>query len=137
MAQKRVTRASKRRLLFFGTISVVTIFYFIFSVFNYAMNIYRLQKEERELTQNLTSLKSDEKRLKTEIEKLKDPEYLARYARENYLYSKDGEIVIKVQADHNKKVETDKSETNYAFVIWIGSLSLLCIMGYVIRKSKR
>ena len=28
--------------------------------------------------------------LKVEVEKLQDPDYVARYAREKYLYSKDG-----------------------------------------------
>ena len=34
--------------------------------------------------------------LNQEIIKLQDPEYLARYAREKYFYSKDGELIIKL-----------------------------------------
>ena len=34
--------------------------------------------------------------LKSEINKLQDKEYVARYAREKLLYSKDGEIIIKM-----------------------------------------
>ena len=28
--------------------------------------------------------------------KLQDPDYIARYAREKYLYSKDGEFILKI-----------------------------------------
>ena len=31
------------------------------------------------------------------INKLQDPEYMARYAREKYLYSKKDEIIIKIE----------------------------------------
>ena len=135
MGRKRITKASRRRLLFFGTISVAMIAYFIFSVAYYATNIYHLQKEEKNLTQNLNALKADEKNLKTEIEKLKDPEYLARYARENYLYSKDGEIVIQLQKE-NKVATSTPQETNHAYMFFGGSIVLLVIIGYVIRKAK-
>ena len=35
--------------------------------------------------------------LKEEINRLQDPEYMAKYAREKYLYSKNGEIIIKIE----------------------------------------
>ena len=38
--------------------------------------------------------KEDE--LSDEVNKLQDPEYVAKYAREKYLYTKDGEIIIDV-----------------------------------------
>ncbi len=135
MVKKRVTKASRRRLLFFGTISIGIIVYFIFSLAYYTTNIYHLQKEEKKLNQNLTALKADEKNLKTEIEKLKDPEYLARYARENYLYSKNGEIVIQLQKE-NKKITPVPQETNHAYAFFGGGVILLFIVGYVVRKSK-
>ena len=31
-----------------------------------------------------------------DVDKLQDPDYIARYAREKYLYSKDGEFIIKI-----------------------------------------
>lgn len=137
MSRRKVTKASKRRLLFFGTLSIVIIGYFVFSLSYYAMQILKLEQEQKQLKQNLTSLKSDEKNLKTEIEKLKDPDYLARYARENYLYSKDGEIVIKVNSDE-KTIEEPTKKSNFSpYIIFGGSLILLFIIGYVVRKSKK
>ena len=31
-----------------------------------------------------------------DADKLQDPDYIARYAREKYFYSKDGEYIIKI-----------------------------------------
>ncbi len=136
MAKKRITKASKRRLVFFGTISLGVIVYFITSFTYYAVNIYQLKQEEKTLKEDLNILKADEKNLKVEIEKLKDPDYLARYARENFLYSKDGEIVIKLQQDtQTKNIDSDKMD--YTYIIFIGSMILLFIVGYTVKKGKR
>ena len=48
------------------------------------------------LEKQLTELKNDEAALKVNVEKLQDPDYIARYAREKYLYSKDGEFIIRI-----------------------------------------
>lgn len=137
MASKKVTKASKRRLMFFGTISLAIMVYFFISAFYYAMNIYQLEQEHKQLTSELLSLKQDEKSLSTQIEKLKDPEYLARYARENYLYSKNDEIVIKVQNESKQIEKIIVKKQNYTYVLFGGSLVLLLVVAYVIRKSKK
>ncbi|MFI3260808.1 MAG: septum formation initiator family protein [bacterium] len=40
---------------------------------------------------------SKEESLKSEVTKLSDPDYVARYAKEKYLYSTDGEIIIRFE----------------------------------------
>ena len=35
-----------------------------------------------------------EESLEGEVVKLQDPEYVAKYAREKYLFTKDGELII-------------------------------------------
>ena len=37
-----------------------------------------------------------EEALKVDADKLQDPDYIARYAREKYLYSKDGEFILRL-----------------------------------------
>ena len=37
-----------------------------------------------------------EETLSSDIIKLQDPDYIARFAREKYLYSRNGEIIIKI-----------------------------------------
>ena len=54
-------------------------------------------KEKEFYTQELSKLKEEEEYLNMEVEKLKDPDYVARYAREQFLYSKDGEFNIRIK----------------------------------------
>ena len=58
-----------------------------------------INNEKHELQNKLVSLKDEEEVLNSDIKKLEDPEYVARYAREKYLYSKDGELIIRIPND--------------------------------------
>ena len=55
-----------------------------------------MKEQKKELEDRINSLKEEEKILESDIQKLEDPSYVARYAREKYLYSKDGEIIIRL-----------------------------------------
>ena len=39
---------------------------------------------------------TNKEKLESDVIKLQDPDYVAKYAREKYLYSKDGELIIKI-----------------------------------------
>ena len=54
---------------------------------------------KKQLENKIALLKEEEKILESDIQKLEDPSYVARYAREKYLYSKDGEIIIRMPDD--------------------------------------
>ena len=58
--------------------------------------LYTKSKEKRKFEIELAELKDKEDELKGQVNKLQDPDYIARYAREKYLYSKDGEIIIRI-----------------------------------------
>ena len=58
--------------------------------------IYVKNREKKEFEKELLELKDKEEELKATVTKLQDPDYVARYAREKYLYSKDGEIIIRI-----------------------------------------
>ena len=58
--------------------------------------IYDKYKEKQELDQKLADLKDKEAELRVDVDKLQDPDYIARYAREKYLYSKNGEKILKI-----------------------------------------
>ena len=53
-------------------------------------------KEKKELENKLAALEEKKKELESDVKKLEDPEYLARYAREKYFYSKDGELILRI-----------------------------------------
>ncbi len=58
-----------------------------------------MKEQKKQLEDRIASLKEEEKVLESDIQKLEDPSYVARYAREKYLYSKDGEIIIRMPDD--------------------------------------
>ena len=92
---KNSKKARLRILLFFVFFGSITLYlgYNFFSNVNKIMDI----KEEKKLLENkLVSLHNKEVELNSDIKKLEDPEYVARYAREKYMYSKDGELIIRI-----------------------------------------
>ena len=62
----------------------------------YWVEIFDKYKEKQELEEKLAELQAEEKELQLDADKLQDPDYIARYAREKYSYSKDGEFIIKI-----------------------------------------
>ena len=58
--------------------------------------IFDKYREKKQLEEELSYLQEKEDELKLDADKLQDPDYIARYAREKYLYSKDGEFIIKI-----------------------------------------
>lgn len=96
MANSRARIKRHRRLLFLGLSSVIVIGVTTFTIGGYWVEIYDKYQEKKELEDELISLKNKEKVLKSDANKLQDPDYIARYAREKYLYSKDGEFILKI-----------------------------------------
>lgn len=76
-------------LIFFGILGILS-----FTCAGMWKQIYQNKKEVKELTIQYEKLKQNEDNLETEVVRLRDPEYVAKYAREKYKYSKDGEIII-------------------------------------------
>ena len=76
--------------------------------------------------------------MQTDIEKFQNPDYLARYARENYHYSKDGELVIQTKKEQKKQqMEEEGEERPTYFVVIICSIFLFLIAIYLIHKAKK
>lgn len=93
--KKGVTKKEKRRL----TLIILT---FIFIITFMCINIFpdwlKIMANKKELTILQTSYKElldNEEALKAEVQKLQNPEYLERYAKEKFLYTKDREIIIR------------------------------------------
>ena len=136
MPKRRISKASKRRLTFFGTLSLILIIYFCFSLIYNMYTIYNLTKQKNELEELFVELQEEAESLKIDIEKLNDENYLANYAREHYLYSKDGEYII--QMDDVEQIEEDLSnEINKNYLILGLSLVMMFIFIYIISKGKR
>jgi len=65
-------------------------------MFYYWPKIFSNYEEKTKLEKKYEELLKEEETLSGDIIKLKDPDYIARFAREKYLYSKDGEIIIRI-----------------------------------------
>lgn len=147
MSTRRISKASKRRLSIFGTLSLITILYFVFSLFYNVYVIYDLSKQKSLLDTKYVQLKEEAEELKIDIEKLSDEKYLANYAREKYLYSKDGEVILQIDDEELKKLSEDVKNTNegidiinlklnrtYTLMALVGAF--FAIILYIIIKGK-
>lgn len=95
MAKKKVKK-TKRLIL-------VTIFclaingYVLYSVGSILKDVQVKKEEKQILSSELVLLKEKQEELKVEVNKLQDSEYVARYAREKYLYSGKNEYILKLK----------------------------------------
>ena len=96
MVKRRKIKASKRRLLFLISTLIILIVLVIASVFKDWIQIMDNKTEKVELLNKYSSLLEEEQQLKSDVNKLQDPSYVARYAREKYLYTKSGELIIRI-----------------------------------------
>lgn len=94
--KKKNNRKKTRRILLLGFGSVAIIITMTLTIGKYWVDIIDKYNEKRELEKKLIELQEQEKALRLDADKLQDPDYVARYAREKYLYSKDGEFIIKI-----------------------------------------
>ena len=135
----RISKSRKRRLAIIGTASVIAFAFFCLTTINYTYKIVKLTKKQNELVKDLNDLKTVKEELDIEIEKLQSEEYIARYAREKYLYTKNDEYVIKIQEDSNEIEETEKELNklnNARTYIVYASLAGLVILIFIARTKK-
>ncbi len=93
----RISKKSKRRLIMISFLMLVCIGIIAGSVLKDLLAIMDNKKKAVALEAKYNELLKEEKELKAELTKLKDPEYVARYARETYYYSLPGEVIIKMK----------------------------------------
>ncbi len=138
MAKRKIPAVSKRRLTFFGTISLVAILYFIFSSLYNLYVIIDLTNQKKQLDDYYAQLQEEASELKIDIEKLNDPEYRANYAREKFLYSKDGEYILQFideVDDTSNKLNTLSLNINKNYLITGLSLVMVLVFLYIIFKG--
>ena len=94
--KRRKTSKSKIRiflsLIIFGSITVALGYNCLTNI----IKIQNLRNEKENLEGKLLVLQEEKEVLETDILKLKDPEYIAKYVREKYFYSKDGELILRL-----------------------------------------
>lgn len=94
---RKLTKKSKRRVILISVVTIALISLILVNMFSVWKQLLIKRQEKIFYTEELNKLKEEEAYLKVEVEKLQDPDYVARYAREQYLYSKDGELNIRIK----------------------------------------
>jgi cell division protein DivIC len=95
MASKRKKKDNKLYMLLIVTCAVLMVA-LVGTVFKDYSRVIQNRKETIELENRYQELLEEETSLNSEVVKLQDPTYVARYAREKYLYTKDGELIIRM-----------------------------------------
>lgn len=95
--KRKYSAKTKGRMLiifmFFGMI----IFTLTYTLVINLKEINELNKEMKELDQEYVLLLDEEAMIEADIKRLEDPIYIARYVREKYMYSKDGELILRIK----------------------------------------
>ena len=86
----------KNRFMALSAILIGVVAFFVGTIFNDWMAIMHNKQEIADLTAYYNELLKEEESLTSEVTKLHDKEYVARYAREKYMYSLPGEFIIKI-----------------------------------------
>lgn len=90
------TRREKNHLKLYILTIIGLLGMFGYKMYYYWPKIFDNYAAKSELENDYLNLLDEEEKLSGEILKLQDPEYIARFAREKYLYSKNGEIIIRI-----------------------------------------
>ena len=99
MGKKKKRKASKSKirifvsLIIFGSVTAAL----GYNCLTNLLKIQDLRDEKKSLKEELVVLQEEKEILETDILKLKDPDYIAKYVREKYFYSKDGELILRLE----------------------------------------
>ena len=97
--RRKVNKGAKRRILVWIFLLFLIVSYMSYNTFTYWKDILKNKKETKELEKKYNKLVDEKEILETDVLKLQDPDYVAKFAREKYLYTKDGELIIKIVED--------------------------------------
>ena len=98
MSKKKKKKTSKSKIRIFVSLIVFCSVTLALG-YNCFMNIVKIEgmkQEKIELQEKLISLREEKEVLETDIMKLEDPDYIAKYVREKYFYSKEGELILRL-----------------------------------------
>lgn len=134
--KKSVSIQARRRLFFVRPICLALIIVVLATLASKIIDLYQLNAEMAQKEKQYEDLQEESEYLKNEIVKLHDPEYLAKFARENYYYSTSDEIIVQVnkEKEKNKEVEEKVKEENVEIIYWCG-LGISLIFVYMIIRS--
>ena len=94
MAKKRRKLRVKRVRSFLFSLALCLISVgLIYALINTGLRVWNTKQELAQLEATRDALLEEKEELEEEVELLSDDDYIIRYARENYIFSKDGEEI--------------------------------------------
>jgi cell division protein DivIC len=85
-----------RRLTLFAILVFAVGFMMVSTLTSQASVINEKKEERRVLEQKLKDVQAEKQKLKLEVQKLNDIEYIGEIARKEYFFSRPGEIIFKL-----------------------------------------
>jgi cell division protein DivIC len=103
-----IASARKRKLLFrrlslFLVFAALMSYLMITSFISQSSTLDKKVAQKKQLEQQMTQLKKQQKILKEDIVKLNDDDYLAKLARKEYFFSENGEIIFNIPEESKGK----------------------------------
>ena len=92
----KTSKKEKKRLFLISTAITALLVILVGSIYGDWKQILKNRQAEVELTKKYENLLDSEEKLNAEIAKLQDDNYLARYAKEKYMMSSEGDTIIKM-----------------------------------------
>ena len=90
------TKKEKKRLVFISFCIIGLLVTLVSSVFKDWQEIMDNNSQIKALSAEYEKLLNEEEKLESDVTKLQDSEYVARYAKEKFMYSSDGDIIIRM-----------------------------------------
>lgn len=94
--KEKVSKLQRKRVILLWAALVIFVLFLISTVFQDWLQIIDNRKQTKDFNAYYQELLEEQASLNSEVVKLQDPEYVARYAREKYMYTKDGETILKI-----------------------------------------
>ncbi|MFV0393852.1 MAG: FtsB family cell division protein [Coprobacillaceae bacterium] len=93
MAEKKKTGSRGKSRVFLGFGYIVAGIFLIYTLFSSAMSVFQQKEDIVDLEKEKETLLTEKEDLENEVELLNDEDYVTRYAREKYVFTREGERV--------------------------------------------
>ena len=90
------TKKEKKRLFVISVVIILLVVSLVSSVAGDWTKIMENKSKITSLNKQYNDLLSEEERLVSEVTKLQDDDYIVRFAKEKFLYSENGELIIRM-----------------------------------------
>ncbi len=94
--KRRKSKKERKRLFLITTVICLLMAFLVSSVYKDWVKILNNKSKEISLNNKYEELLEEENSLNSEITKLQDDAYLARYAKEKFMYSATGDTIIRM-----------------------------------------